>query len=117
MDNTLKSDGNIEAKRDQIEEKHRLEILNLLKSFEFERKDIELRVRKEFENKENGRVENLQTSDYNKVLSSSNEEKHDFDKEKKQLLLKIAELEERIREETREDSHLVASSAGTSFKS
>ncbi|XP_046844443.1 filamin-A-interacting protein 1-like isoform X2 [Xenia sp. Carnegie-2017] len=36
----------------EVEEKHRMDVLNILKSFEFERKDLEKRLREEFERKE-----------------------------------------------------------------
>ena len=63
MENTRNSDQNFEREREEIEERHRNEILNLLKSFEFERKDMEARLQEELEKKDN-EMQNVQQSEF-----------------------------------------------------
>jgi hypothetical protein len=63
MENTRNSDQNFEREREGIEERHRNEILNLLKSFEFERKDMEARLQEELEKKDN-EMQNVQQSEF-----------------------------------------------------
>ena len=104
-------DQSFDEDREVIEERHRNEILNLLKGFEFERKDMESRFRQELVNRER----KVSQSDGNKfgLLSNEvfeerlqeerNEMEEKFDKEKEELLLKIMELEMEIKKRREDD--------------
>lgn len=113
-------DRNVATEREKIEERHRNEILNLLKSFEFEKKDIEARFRQELESKENERerldekvqteereLQNLSQSDVLELQErwkkEQDEQKVEFEKEKEELLLRISELEGRMEKEDKTD--------------
>ena len=135
MENTRNSDQNFERQREDIEERHRNEILNLLKSFEFERKDMEARLQEELEKKDNemqnvqqsefGRkdmkarleeeletkdseMQNIQGSDIDNEGSFSNEEKSGLriEFEKEELLIKITQLEEELKKKGKHDYRL-----------
>ena len=121
MENATTSDRSFETEREQIEEKHRNEILNLLKSFEFEKKDMEARFQEELEKTENGKEKydedvkeekefefknSTQTGVQNNLLElekrlqkEKTEQKVEFETERENLLLKISELERRIQKQ------------------
>ena len=105
--------------REQIEEKHRNEILSLLKSFEFEKKDMEARFQEELEKADCGKEKNdkdvkemeefeLKPSPQNgvqniallelekKLQKEKTEQKVEFETEREDLLFRITELERRI---------------------
>ena len=125
MEDTRNSDQNFEAERElQIEQRHRNEILNLLKSFEFEKKDMEARFQKELESKKGGKenhernaemeefeVQNLPQSDAKneslgleeRLQKEKDEQRVEFEKEKENLLLRIAELEGRTQKQDEND--------------
>jgi hypothetical protein len=91
MEITETSDQSLERQHEQIEEKHRNEILNLLKSFEFEKKDIEARFREELEknSKENGEEK------YEESVDMENEkiDEHHFNPTSTNDLKSLSELE------------------------
>ena len=99
----MADDDDFAAERERIEEKHRIEVLNLLKSFEFERKDIETRLRAEFE--EAGAESSQNTSAFMQELeeyddrlgdSTDDELRKRFEQEKEKFLVRINELENEI---------------------
>jgi DNA repair exonuclease SbcCD ATPase subunit len=89
MEITETSDQSFERQHEQIEEKHRNEILNLLKSFEFEKKDMEARFREELEQKENGEEK------YKESVDMENEkiDEHHFNPTSTNDLKSLSELE------------------------
>ena len=114
----MENQKDFEVEREMIEEKHRNEILNLLKSFEFERKDMEARIRQEFESKQSENEiyeralesEETEVNDLGPVVASSREEENErevkFENEKEKLLLGITELEAMIH---KQDDNNIAS--------
>lgn len=118
MEDTV--DRDFEAECEKIEERHRNEILNLLKSFEFEKKDIEARFRQELQSKESeekqldekvetreDEIQDLSQSDVSELQekwqSEKEEQKAEFEKEKEELLLRISELESGMQKEEKSD--------------
>jgi hypothetical protein len=129
MENTRNSDQNFEREREEIEERHRNEILNLLKSFEFERKDMEARLQEELEKKDSG-MQNVQQSEFGRkdmearleeelekkdsgmqnIQGSDIDNERSFSKrtefEKEKLLIRITHLEEELKKKGKHDYRL-----------
>ena len=103
-------DDQFAAEKERLEEKHRLEVLNLLRSFEFERKDFESRLQAKLQEKEHDRSYDTDTflhelEDVDEKLEGADDDvRRRFEQIKEEFLKRIKQLENEVLKRGKEES-------------